>query len=65
MGALKWEQMPDVMDVADVAMITRTSERTIRKLLNSGVIKAVKCGNKWLCAKENVMAYVRGEWNER
>ena len=61
MAVVKWDRESDVMTVGDVARVTSTSERTIRKLLNDGTIKAVKCGNKWLCAKENVMAYVRGD----
>ena len=61
MAVVRWANMPDVMQVADVAMVTGTSERTIRRIFKEGGIKAVKCGNKWLCAKENVMAYVRGE----
>lgn len=57
----KWDDMPDVMDVDDVSAVLMTSERTIRRLLNDGTIKAVKCGNKWLVAKEHVMAYVKGD----
>ena len=61
MGVVKWANEPDLLFVSDIARITHTSERTIRKMLNDGTIKAVKCGSKWLCAKENVIKYVRGE----
>ena len=58
-----WDDFPDVLQVADVVRITGASARTVRKLFEGGEIPAVKVGQKWLAAKENVQAYLRGELN--
>lgn len=60
MNTFKWSNAPDVMGVKDVMRALGASDRTVRKLFENGTVKAVKCGGKWLCAKENLMAYVRG-----
>lgn len=58
---MRWDDLPDVMTVGDLSGVLKTSPRNVREMLRNGKIRAVKCGNKWLVAKENVMAYVRGE----
>ena len=61
MRSFRWSDAPDVMGVKDVMRALGASDRTVRRLFESGDVRAVKVGGKWKCAKENLMAFVRGE----
>ena len=57
----KWDDFPDVMGVNEIAIICDCSLAHARKLCETEKIKAVKPGNKWRAAKENVQKYMRGD----
>ena len=46
-----FKDLPDVMRVQDVAKALRCSKNTIYDLIDSGVLKCIKLGNKKITAK--------------
>ena len=61
MNGIRWDDMPDVMDVEGVATMLGVSQRTVREMFKRGDVYAVKCGDKWRCAKKNLRSFLEGE----
>ena len=55
---MKWADFPDVMGVADASRALGVSGACVRGMFRAGVIPAVKVGQRWLAAKENVQRFV-------
>lgn len=53
-----FEGYPDLMTAADVAEVTRQSGQTVRRLMVSGRIPAVKIGSRWYTPKSRLVEFV-------
>ena len=57
-GALK------LYDVEELSELLGIHERTIRKLLSTGVLKGRKLAKRWYVSEENLIAYFESEVNQ-
>lgn len=55
-----WEQMPLSLTVAEVAVITKLTEQSVRKHAREQTIPATKLGKSWRFNKEDVRKAVEG-----
>ena len=58
---VSWGQVPVVLNVSDVCIILRVSDRTVTNLLNSGKLKGKKMDGKWVITKDNLQKYLDGD----
>lgn len=50
----------DVYTVKDVAEQLQVTEKTVRELISSGRLKAVKVCKKWIISAQNLKAFING-----
>jgi excisionase family DNA binding protein len=55
----------DFLTVKDVAQELGLTERTVRELFNTGVIKARKIAGKYVTTREIIKAYIEAEGEEK
>lgn len=51
-------QCPDILSVAEAALILHLSQNTVRSLLMRQELPGKKVGMKWLIRKENLLRYL-------
>ncbi|WP_256386363.1 helix-turn-helix domain-containing protein [Salinibacterium sp. UTAS2018] len=52
-----WTRFPQVLSVAEVAEITRVSDVTVWRMLNSGKIPAHRIADAWIVYREELQAW--------
>ena len=57
----RYEELPDVMYVSDVARYLRLSERAVRHYIDTGVIKADRLGGRIIIPKRKNRKILGGE----
>ena len=58
---VNWGQVPVVLNVSDVCIILRVSDRTVRNLLTAGKLKGRQTDGKWLITKDNLLKFLDGD----
>lgn len=61
MKYMKFEQMPMVLSVDDIADTLAIGKNKAYTLVNSGQIRALKLGNHYRIPREAFIAFVRGD----
>ena len=52
--------MTPLLTIPDVARILRCSERTVRRRIESGELRAVKVGRQYRVRRENLLEFLGG-----
>ena len=54
---VNWEQIPVILNVAQICILLQISDRTARNLLQNQKIKGKNIGGKWLVTKDSLLDY--------
>lgn len=57
-GVDEFRDMPDIVDPVPVACLLGISDRSVYRLCQNGVFKAVKCGKLWRINRDSVLSYI-------
>ncbi|MCZ0813531.1 helix-turn-helix domain-containing protein [Roseovarius sp. EGI FJ00037] len=61
----KSNQKPEPMlDIIDVAAICRVSEKTVRRWIEAGDLRAAKLGGQWRISHRDLNAFVRDRMSQ-
>ena len=52
-----WDELPLLLDVAVLSILTGLGDQRIRQLCKSGELPAFQVGKKWLVEKEDFIAW--------
>lgn len=63
-GAIKKDEYPEIMNVAEVADFFRVSNQTVYNMLRAGKLPAVKVGREWRFVRDEIKAMVFGQGQE-
>lgn len=56
-----WNDIPLIVDPPYVAWLLGCSRENVRKMCQSGKIKAFKVGDMWRIKKESIVEYIKGK----
>lgn len=55
--------IPQVYTPKEAEILLRLSKNTVNALLNSGELRAIRCGRKWLIPRQAITEFLRQEDN--
>ena len=55
-------EYPEILTLQQAAAMLQISERTLQRLLKSGEIPGTQIGGQWRFDRDQLRAFVRGEW---